>query len=408
MDSNYNGITMLSSSWARHGRLYNAAIKAVRDVSASTSIKPKIALHVADPKNADWFYNNIISNGVTDFDIMGFTYYYAYHYGSPNTVGNVIKTLLQIHPTYEAMVVETGYLWDTENIDGLGNIITTPSPDYLPVNPANQKKFMVDLTNAVMNAGGSGVIFWEPDWVSTPCRTPWGVGSSQEHVAFFDHRNNLNYMKNGAGGWPDAIINGEQLSEVKITFKVDMTGINVNNGVYITGSFTGSSNWSILPMNNEGNNIYSYTVEMLPSDVGAFYFLNNNDWDARETVPVECALMWNIDRKYIIGENDTVIAVKWGTCESFTTTVSKLSFSNGIKIYPNPNSGQQIIIENINKEPLTEIEFLNSLGQKEGIVYSYINNKSQITIYFKQIKKGFYFIKIKGNESVYSQKIIIN
>ncbi|MDX1913607.1 MAG: glycosyl hydrolase 53 family protein, partial [Saprospiraceae bacterium] len=39
--------------------------------------------------------------------------------------------------------------------------------------------------------GAMGVIYWEPAWQSSPCRTPWGQGSHQEHATFFDFQNNL-------------------------------------------------------------------------------------------------------------------------------------------------------------------------------------------------------------------------
>ena len=39
--------------------------------------------------------------------------------------------------------------------------------------------------------GGTGVIYWEPAWVSSPCFTQWGQGSHQEHATFFDFENNL-------------------------------------------------------------------------------------------------------------------------------------------------------------------------------------------------------------------------
>lgn len=37
----------------------------------------------------------------------------------------------------------------------------------------------------------NGVIYWEPAWVSSSCSTQWGLGSHQEHAAFFDFDNNL-------------------------------------------------------------------------------------------------------------------------------------------------------------------------------------------------------------------------
>ena len=406
MNSKYEGVTLLSWDWARHGRLYNSAIKAVRDVSVKTGKKIKISLHVADHNKAASFYNNIIKNGVSDFDIMGFTYYYSYHGGSPAEVGKAIKNLLSAHSGYEAMVVETGYLWDTQNIDGLGNIITTPSPNYLPVTAANQKKFMVDLTKEVKNAGGSGVIFWESAWVSTPCTTPWGKGSSQEHVAFFDHRNNLNYMKNGGGGWPNPENYTEVISMPKVTFKVDMTGVDVSKGVYITGSFTGSSNWSILTMKNEANNIYSDTTEMLSGDSGAYYFLNANDWTARETVPVDCASWWDIDRAYAVANNDTSFAVKWGSCETIKTGFNNLANPKmGFKMYPNPSYDSNFTIE-FEKSENTEyiLNIFNSMGKIEDF---YLNYESASLIQVEGLTKGIYLVSMTINQQNYVQKLLV-
>ncbi|MBN2611412.1 MAG: glycosyl hydrolase 53 family protein [Bacteroidales bacterium] len=312
LTSTYTASGSVSSDWSRHAQLYNIAIKAVRDVSLTTSIKPKISLHYAGTSSLSWWYQNIISNGVTDFDIIGFSYYYAWHSGSITNLGNVINTMKTSFPGYEVMVVETGYLWSSQNYDALGNIITTPDPQYLPVIPEKQREYMVDMTREVMKAGGTGIIFWEPAWVSTPCRTPWGQGSSQEHVAFFEV-DNYNFMANGAGTWPLS----EHFSDLtthKVTFKVDMTGTEAPNGAWITGTFTGTD-WQILPMVSEGNNIFSFTTYLHAGDSGAYYFLNDSSWTARETVPAACAAWWNTDRGYKIGETNVVYTSKWGTCD---------------------------------------------------------------------------------------------
>lgn len=414
MSNDFKGVTLVSNSWARHSKMFNAAIKAVRDVSENTTIKPKIALHVADHTKAGWFYNNIIQNGVTDFDIMGFTYYYSYHGGSPAAVGNVIKALLNSHPSYGAMVVETGYLWDTQNIDQLGNIITGSHPGYEPVSPANQKKFMVDLSHEVKNAGGSGVIFWEPAWVSTPCKTPWGTGSSQEHVAFFDHRNNLNYMKNGGGGWPEAFKVGETPSEVKVTFKVDMTGEDVSRGVYIVGEVT---NWNFIQMNPEGNNIYKTSFDLLPGQVYAYYFITSNNWtnyeEFRETVPEACANSdellndpdWNTDRAFVVPDNDSTFAHVWGSCETFANNVSIINFNNHFRIYPNPTYNSQITIDNIQHGSIQSINLTDSAGKTVGLPFKYLTN-GKVIMNLNNLKKGLYVVTIMTGNNRYSTKIM--
>ncbi|MBN2213542.1 MAG: glycosyl hydrolase 53 family protein [Bacteroidales bacterium] len=339
LTGNYTASGSVSNDWSRHAQLFNSAIKAVRDVSSGTSVKPEISLHYAGTSSLSWWYQNIINNGVTDFDIIGFSYYYAWHGGSISNLGSVIKSMKTSFPGYEIMVVETGYLWTTMNYDNLGNIITTPDPMYLPVIPEKQHEYMVDMTREVMNAGGTGIVFWEPAWVSTPCRTPWGQGSSQEHVAFFDVED-YNFMSNGAGTWPESPYFNE-LTTKKVTFKVDMTGQDVSKGVWITGSWTGED-WYILPAISEGNNIYSYFTYLSPGDSGAFYFLNDSTWAARETVPSECATWLGTDRTYKAGELNQVYSFKWGTCDpigppsdvsvTFKVDMTSQDVSNGVWI----------------------------------------------------------------------------
>lgn len=101
-----------------------------------------------------------------------------------------------------------------------------------------------------------------------------------------------------------------------VTFKVDMTGVKNQDGAYITGSFTGpEGQWYIAPMMHEGDGIYSYETSLNPGAEGAYYFLHENDWGLRERVPAACALMWGVDRKYIIPEADVTYAFKYGSCE---------------------------------------------------------------------------------------------
>lgn len=186
----------------RLSKLWNAGIRAVREVGAVASVNPKIALHVADPGDMMGFFDRMVRIGVTDFDIAGISYYFAWHGGSISHTGNLIRAFKTKYPQYDPMVLETGYPWDTANIDGLNNIIADVDPQYSPVSPNMQRKYMVDLTQEVIDAGGVGVIFWEPLWVSTDCRTPWGTGSSHEHVAYYNHRDNHNL--HAGGTWMEA------------------------------------------------------------------------------------------------------------------------------------------------------------------------------------------------------------
>jgi arabinogalactan endo-1,4-beta-galactosidase len=135
--------------------------------------------------------SNFISHGVTDFDIIGTSYYHEWHGAtSISQVGSIVASLIQNY-NKEIMVVEAGYPWTANWNDNANNILTAVNLGHSPLSRANQLKWMVDLTQAVVNNGGKGVIYWEPAWVSSSCSTQWAQGSHYENAAFFDFNNNL-------------------------------------------------------------------------------------------------------------------------------------------------------------------------------------------------------------------------
>ncbi|MBK9151159.1 MAG: glycosyl hydrolase 53 family protein [Saprospiraceae bacterium] len=187
-------------NWSRNSQLFNTAIKAVRDIENKYQKKILIALHLAAPAETEWLLNGFVNNGVVDFDVVGMSYYWAWH--KPTTIaqtGQIIKRIRQNHPGKKVMIFETGYIWTTASNDSANNIINDVHPSYSPASPANQRKWLEDLTDEVVKNGGEGVLYWEPAWVSSPCRTQWGQGSHQEHAAFFDFSNNL--IKDGGITW---------------------------------------------------------------------------------------------------------------------------------------------------------------------------------------------------------------
>ena len=178
--------------WNRNAALFNHAIKAVRDFESTNNTEVQIMLHLADPANAEWLLDGFIENGVNDFDIIGMSYYWAWH--QPTTIeetGETIEVLKSLYPDKSVIIVETGYIWTNDWNDNANNIITETHPDYRPASPTNQRDWLIDLTKEVKSAGGSGVVYWEPFWVSSDCFTQWGQGSHQEHATFFDFDNNL-------------------------------------------------------------------------------------------------------------------------------------------------------------------------------------------------------------------------
>lgn len=170
------------------GQVLNAGIKAVREVAANSSTKPEIVLHISDPKNAEWWFGNIINIGkVLDFDILGISYYPLWHTTiSFANLGNTISSLKSKF-SRKVMIVETAYPWSATGCDSYGDQFgsQTPLSDY-PFSPAGQYKFMKDLCQKVITAGGSGVMYWEPAWITSQLKDEWGTGSTWENVSVFD------------------------------------------------------------------------------------------------------------------------------------------------------------------------------------------------------------------------------
>lgn len=185
--------------WPRNAVLFNTAIHAVRHAEEAFDASIQIAIHIANPSEAVWYYQQFKQHGVTDFDIMGLSYYPQWHHHDLQTVGQYIATFRQQYPDKRVMVLETGIPWTTSFADAAANILSQAPEGYGPPSPAHQLEWLTELTQIVIDNGGHGVVFWEPAWVSTGCHTQWGQGSHWENCAFFDFQHEL--IDNGGIGW---------------------------------------------------------------------------------------------------------------------------------------------------------------------------------------------------------------
>lgn len=247
--------------WPRNSQLFNSAIQAAREAEAASGKALKIVVHAAGPEDAGWIFDQFIENGVTDFDVMGISYYWAWH--KPTTIaetGRIIADLRQRRPAYEVMIVETGYIWTNEAADQANNIISEVHPDYSPASPDNQRLWLIDLTKAVMANDGLGVVYWEPAWVSTDCFTQWGRGSHQEHATFFDFNTNL--IPNGGIAWMSYDYQNTtnvRAPETKTAFRV-YPDSNYRRLILEYDKLPGDQNLDLLLVNNEGKTVLTHTA----------------------------------------------------------------------------------------------------------------------------------------------------
>lgn len=176
-------------NWSRNAYLLNKGIKAVRDISKEVNKKIEIMLHIAQPENGIWWFKQATENGITDFDWIGLSYYPKWSKYNLQNVTPVFKELISTYKK-KLMVVETAYPFTLKNIDAANNIMGTDAliPGY-EATEEGQEKYLLNLKKKIKDAGGSGLIYWEPAWVSNNCSTRWGKGSHWDNATLFDANN---------------------------------------------------------------------------------------------------------------------------------------------------------------------------------------------------------------------------
>jgi arabinogalactan endo-1,4-beta-galactosidase len=177
-------------NWSRNVALLNKGIAGVRKAAEMSGKNVEVMLHVAQPDEAFWWYDAARRNNIADYDWIGLSYYTQWSKFNLTQMKNEVARLKRTF-SKRVMIVEAGYPYTLQNADFANNLLDTVSqlPGY-EVSITDQKRFMVDMTKALLEGGGEGVLYWEPAWISTRCRTQWAQGSHWDNATFFNHRNN--------------------------------------------------------------------------------------------------------------------------------------------------------------------------------------------------------------------------
>jgi len=183
----FPALNVCDDNWQNAGEVIKSGIEAVREVSANSDVDTKIILHVAQPENVQWWFDNITGAGdVSDFDIIGISYYTAW---SEVPLGKISDRISNFRNRFnkDVMIVETAYPWTLENADDYNNIFGQNSlVEGYAATKKGQRDFMIKLTQEVIDGGGTGIMYWEPGWITSNMKDRWGTGSSWENNAFFN------------------------------------------------------------------------------------------------------------------------------------------------------------------------------------------------------------------------------
>lgn len=177
--------------WERNSYLINKGIEAVRTIAQVKNETVEVMLHIAQPENGLWWFEQATNNGITDFDWIGLSYYPIWSDYGLDDVQTPLTTLVNTY-NKRLMIVETAYPFTLENADSANNILGSDAlVNGYNASQQGQLNYLNELKNVVKNAGGEGVVYWEPAWVSTGCNTLWAQGSHWDNATLFDNNNKV-------------------------------------------------------------------------------------------------------------------------------------------------------------------------------------------------------------------------
>lgn len=179
---------IINNNFASFHVLLTAAISAVEDVNKKHNVEIKKILHVAQLHEADYALNGLFSIKTLDVDFIGVSHYYLW--AKINDLIKITEKIAEIRKKFgkEIFVMEAAFPWTTQSFDQYNNIFSGEKTVVgYPFNKEGQKKYMIDLVQAIIDGGGKGIVYWGGEWISTPAfKDQWGTGSSWENAALFD------------------------------------------------------------------------------------------------------------------------------------------------------------------------------------------------------------------------------
>jgi arabinogalactan endo-1,4-beta-galactosidase len=175
--------------WTRNAEILNAGIRAVRQARGKDGSSATVMLHVAQPENVEPWFAAAAAAGVRDFDYIGVSYYRKW---SKLDLPQAERALAAVNQRFSRpiILVEVSYPFTLQDAgDKAPNLLGEDSLHRgYPATLRGQQRFMNDVVQMTRRVGGVGVVYWEPAWVSTSCKTRWGTGSHWENATLFDFR----------------------------------------------------------------------------------------------------------------------------------------------------------------------------------------------------------------------------
>ena len=175
--------------------LFSAGAEGVKNYNEDV----KVVIHLTNPEKGNMTtWAKILADNSVNYDILA-TSYYPYWHG---TLANLAKEFKTVKETYnkDVMVAETSYAYTLEDSDGHDNTVRVGKNDTgndttEPFTEQGQATAIRNLINTVNNAGGLGVYYWEPAWLTVGDTRGLTGDAYDKQVA----ANKVLWEKNGSG-----------------------------------------------------------------------------------------------------------------------------------------------------------------------------------------------------------------
>lgn len=171
-------------------KFLNSGIQAVRDTTPEGQ-ETLIMIHVQTGGSVgatQTFFETIEANGVTDYDLVGLSYY-------PYWQGTFADMRANIDNIYEqfgkqTVLAETAYPFTNDNADSKSNMVSEADIKGVgfEASEENQRRVLELIMNAVAECeGGLGIFYWEPAWLAVEgAGVSKGSGNEWENQTLFD------------------------------------------------------------------------------------------------------------------------------------------------------------------------------------------------------------------------------
>lgn len=247
----------MSKGSSKVSRLIQSGIEAVNAVS--TEIKKVVHLaEGASLSSVSYFFNKLIENGVTDFDVIGLSYY-SYWHGSMEKFKETLQALDEQYD-YDIAVMEYSYGFtdlSTENASNIYNSELETAGGY-KTSMQGQASYIRDVNYEVASIeSGIGSFYWEPAWLPVS-----GAGWAEEGARSYlvDQGDDVSSL--GQVSWANQALfsySGKVLPSMK-AFR-DLSTSTYNNESIV--DYTSEFNAVVNLASDEGLPTYTYATTSL-------------------------------------------------------------------------------------------------------------------------------------------------